>query len=173
MEIEITSQEIEKIKKMQHKAIGIPIALSVFLSLTNFLLVVALSLYAWIFICLLVEIAIIIISYFIYRFIINDYKHDIKSGIVQSVNENIIGKETNFYTETSIEAGSQPLILILYYSLFPKMLEKKRKYYLMTNNFKVNVDKEIYEISNIGDEVFVHITERSKYVLGVELLRKK
>ena len=43
----------------------------------------------------------------------------------------------------------------------------------MTNNFKVNVDKEIYEISNIGDEVFVHITERSKYVLGVELLRKK
>jgi hypothetical protein len=98
---------------------------------------------------------------------------DLKFGTKKIRIEEVTKKED----KTSYEAGSGTLHIPILGDLFPKLWSKKMKpsykVFLIINNYRYEIDKQLYDKVKKGDLVEMHYSQCSETLLSIEQAKKK
>ena len=119
---------------------------------------------------LLINLGIIIICFSIIFLMNRKYNLDLKEEEKLIKVQQVQSKKI----ETSHEAGSGAMYIPILGDLFPKLWGQKMRasqiYYLNIDNYRNEVDKEIYDTVNAGDFVEMHYARNSNILLEIRAL---
>ena len=119
-----------------------------------------------VYILILLDIAILSVSYLIYYKLNNTYDRDLKNRR-KTIREKILGGKEPY---EDVEPGSGILYLPILGELFPKLwgqkMRKTYNYRFIVENNKYDVDEAIYNLYQPGDKVYMAFGEQSGLFLG-------
>jgi len=114
-----------------------------------------------------IDAGILLICFMIIFFMNRRYNADLKEETKIVKIKQIIMK----YQELSNEAGSGVLYIPILGDLFPKLWGQKMRpvysYYLNIDNYRNEIEKELYDMVNGGDSVEMHYAKNSNLLLTI------
>lgn len=151
-------------KRMGFMYSGIILWIGMFLNLLYFLLIESGHNYLLV---TLVNIGIIILACFVCMMVNRKLNRDLKANEKELVKKKFEKK----LEEKSYEAGSGALYIPILGKLLSKLLGYKMKetirYYVLTDNHRYEVGKELYDNLTEGMEFYIHFAKHSNIVLNV------
>ena len=104
-------------------------------------------------------------------FICNRINHKVNLDLKDNQKELIKRKVENKIEEKSCEAGSGALYIPVLGDLFPKLWGQKmrttKRYSILTNNYKYEVDIETFNELKKGTDFLIHFAKHSRTILNV------
>ena len=117
----------------------------------------------------LIDLGLIGVSILISHLINGKYNKDLKVGTKKIKTEKVQKKED----QTTYEAGSGAMYIPILGDLFPKLWGQQMKpiykLNLIINNYRFEVEKEIYNKIEKGELVEMHYSQFSDTLLGIEI----
>jgi hypothetical protein len=116
-----------------------------------------------------IDVGILLICYMIIFFMNRKYNADLKENTKIVKVKQVITK----YQETSYEAGSGVLYIPILGNLFPKLWGQKMRplptYYFNIDNYRNEIEEELYDMVKDGDLVEMHYAKNSNLLLAITI----
>lgn len=163
---ELTDQDIKTLqfgKRIGYVFLLITLSLGALLNLTYFLLIKSEPNYLFVG---LIDLGIVLLAYFICNSVNHKINLDLKENRKELLKRTVQEKKEEFCSEP----GSGMLYIPILGDLFPKLWGQKMKmtkrYFIVAEDYKHEVDTDIYNAVEEGSDFYIHFANHSGKVLG-------
>lgn len=163
---ELSEQDIKTLqfgKRIGYVFLLITLSLGALFNLTYFLLIKSEPNYLFVG---LIDLGIVLLAYFICNRVNHKINQDLKDNRKELLKRTVQEKKEEFCSEP----GSGMLYIPILGDLFPKLWDQKmkmtKKYFIVAQDYKHEVDADIYNAVEEGSDLYIHFANNSGKVLS-------
>lgn len=163
---ELSEQDIKTLqfgKRIGYVFLLITLSLGALFNLTYFLLIKSEPNYLFVG---LIDLGIVLLAYFICNRVNHKINQDLKDNKKELLKRTVQEKKEEFCSEP----GSGMLYIPILGDLFPKLWDQKmkmtKKYFIVAQDYKHEVDADIYNAVEEGSDLYIHFENNSGKVLS-------
>lgn len=114
----------------------------------------------------LTDLGVLFLAYFVCNRVNLKVNRDLKDNVKELLKRRVDKK----IVEKSYEAGSGTLYIPILGDLFPRVwgqkMNERKKYFIYSNDYRHEVEEEMYNYLKKGDEFYIHMAKNSGIVLS-------